>query len=130
MISAGSVGTFCSKITLPPSPPTHTDVFFTDTSRPAKGAVSSLLPGCSRSSRPRSTHRHRRGCELIVNALSRSRRDTPSAGIGIVFCDIADLEKGLKRCRGIPWGYLEPSRYFVPEHYLFDFTYIRIVGDA
>src|SRR6516165_5713021 len=32
MISAGSVGTFCSKITLPASSTTHTDVSFTDTS--------------------------------------------------------------------------------------------------
>jgi hypothetical protein len=36
MISTGSVGTFCSKITLPASSTTHTDVAFTDTSKPAK----------------------------------------------------------------------------------------------
>src|SRR3981081_1469167 len=49
MISDGSVGTFCSKITLPASSTTHTDVSFTDTSRPTKCAISSLLPRCSRS---------------------------------------------------------------------------------
>src|ERR1700682_2805923 len=49
MISDGSVGTFCSKITLPASSTTHTDVAFTDTSRPTKCAISSLLPRCSRS---------------------------------------------------------------------------------
>src|SRR5258707_10530382 len=54
MISAGSVGTFCSKITLPVSSTTHTDVSFTDTSRPTKCAISSLLPRCSWSCRPRS----------------------------------------------------------------------------
>src|SRR5580704_4466430 len=54
MISAGSVGTFCSKITLPASSTTHTDVSFTDTSRPTKCAISSLLPRCSWSCRPRS----------------------------------------------------------------------------
>src|SRR6516165_6977741 len=36
IISAGSVGTLCSKTTLPASSITHTDVVFTDTSRPAK----------------------------------------------------------------------------------------------
>src|SRR5437016_5999705 len=49
MISDGSVGTFCSKITLPASSTTHTDVSLTDTSRPTKCAISSLLPRCSRS---------------------------------------------------------------------------------
>src|SRR5207237_9874552 len=49
MISDGSVGTFCSKITLPASSTTHTDVSFTDTSKPTKCAISSLLPRCSRS---------------------------------------------------------------------------------
>src|SRR5436305_12939911 len=49
MISDGSVGTFCSKITLPASSTTPTDVSFTDTSRPTKCAISSLLPRCSRS---------------------------------------------------------------------------------
>src|SRR5207248_11746325 len=49
MISDGSVGTFCSKITLTASSTTHTDVSFTDTSRPTKCAISSLLPRCSRS---------------------------------------------------------------------------------
>src|SRR5712671_1282167 len=49
MISDGSVGTFCSKTTLPASSTTHTDVSFTDTSRPTKCAISSLLPRCSRS---------------------------------------------------------------------------------
>src|SRR6267378_900273 len=49
MISDGSVGTFCSKIILPASSTTHTDVSFTDTSRPTKCAISSLLPRCSRS---------------------------------------------------------------------------------
>src|SRR5438046_10740624 len=49
MISDGSVGTFCSKITLPTSSTTHTDISFTDTSRPTKCAISSLLPRCSRS---------------------------------------------------------------------------------
>jgi hypothetical protein len=39
MISAGSVGTFCSKTTLPASSTTHTDVSFTDTSRPTKCAI-------------------------------------------------------------------------------------------
>src|SRR2546423_9097110 len=47
MISDGSVGTFCSKITLPASSTKHTDVSFTDTSRPTKCAISSLLPRCS-----------------------------------------------------------------------------------
>src|SRR5438874_12717304 len=54
MRSAGSVGTFCSKITLPTSSTTHTDVSLTDTSRPTKCAISSLLPRCSSSNRPRS----------------------------------------------------------------------------
>src|ERR1700693_906399 len=54
MISVGSVGTLCSKITLPASSTTHTDVSFTDTSRPTKCAISSLLPRCSWSCRPRS----------------------------------------------------------------------------
>src|SRR6516165_5381660 len=36
MIASGSVSTFCSKITLPASSTTHTDVSFTDTSRPTK----------------------------------------------------------------------------------------------
>src|SRR6202158_5983680 len=49
MISDGSVGTFCSKITLPSSSTPHTDVSLTDTSRPTKCAISSLLPQCSRS---------------------------------------------------------------------------------
>src|SRR5262249_52081170 len=49
MISAGSVGTFCSKITLPASSITHTDVAFTDTSRPTKWTILSLLPRGSRS---------------------------------------------------------------------------------
>src|SRR5947208_16306716 len=49
MISDGSVCTFCSKITLPASSAKHTDVSFTDTSRPTKCAISSLLPRCSRS---------------------------------------------------------------------------------
>src|SRR5215468_5211243 len=49
MISAGSVGTFCSKITLPASSTTHTDVAFTDTSKPAKWTILSLLPRSSRS---------------------------------------------------------------------------------
>src|SRR5580698_9725588 len=44
MISSGSVGTFCSKITSPASSTTHTDVSFTDTSRPTKCTISSLLP--------------------------------------------------------------------------------------
>src|SRR6516165_6730809 len=48
MISAGSVCTFCSKITLPASSTTHTDVVFTDTSRPAKWTILSLLPRGSR----------------------------------------------------------------------------------
>src|SRR6516225_8120113 len=43
MISAGSVGTFCSKITLPASSTTHTDVVLTDTSKPTKWTISSLL---------------------------------------------------------------------------------------
>src|SRR5258707_7658370 len=55
MISAGSVGTCCSKITLPASSTTHTDVSFTDTSRPTKCAISSLLPRCSGST-PTSIH--------------------------------------------------------------------------
>src|SRR5215831_12421903 len=59
MISAGSVGTFCSKVTAPAASTTHTDVSFTDTSRPPKCAIASLLPRCARSRRPRSTHRHR-----------------------------------------------------------------------
>src|SRR6516162_9840314 len=46
MIVSGSVSTFCSKITLPASSTTHTDVSFTDTSRPTKYAISSLLPRC------------------------------------------------------------------------------------
>src|SRR5258708_7090250 len=54
MISSGSVGTFRSKITMPASSTTHTDVSFTDTSRPTKCAISSLLPRCSWSCRPRS----------------------------------------------------------------------------
>jgi hypothetical protein len=49
MISAGSVSTFCSKITLPASSTTHTDVSFTDTSRPTKCTILSLLPRGSRS---------------------------------------------------------------------------------
>src|SRR5467141_3903932 len=49
MISAGSVSTFCSKITLPVSSTTHTDVAFTDTSRPTKCTISSPLPRGSRS---------------------------------------------------------------------------------
>src|SRR5215472_16508686 len=44
IMSAGSVGTLCSKITLPASSTTHTDVVFTDTSRPAKWTILSLLP--------------------------------------------------------------------------------------
>src|SRR5712691_10166662 len=51
MIAAGSVGTFCSQITLPASSTTHTDVSFTDTSRSTKCAISPLLPRCSRSHR-------------------------------------------------------------------------------
>src|SRR4029077_7988991 len=49
MISAGSVSNFCSKITLPASSTTHTDVSFTDTSSPTKCTISSLLPRGSRS---------------------------------------------------------------------------------
>src|SRR5215472_12040946 len=49
MISAGSVGTFCSKTTLPASSITHTDVVFTETSRPVKWTMLSLLPRGSRS---------------------------------------------------------------------------------
>src|SRR5262249_39396706 len=64
MIVSGSVSTFCSKITLPASSTTTTDVSFTDTSRPTKCTISSLVPRCSRSNRPRSTHRRRRGCTL------------------------------------------------------------------
>jgi hypothetical protein len=47
MISDGSVGTFCSKTTLPASSTMHTYVSLTDTSRPTKCAISSLLPRCS-----------------------------------------------------------------------------------
>src|SRR5262249_39335154 len=43
MMVSGSVGTFCSKITLPASSTMHTDVSFTDTSRPTKCAISSLF---------------------------------------------------------------------------------------
>src|SRR5262249_61823954 len=49
MISAGSVGALCSKTTLPASSTTHTDVVFTDTSKPAKSTMLSLLPRGSRS---------------------------------------------------------------------------------
>src|SRR5690348_9297435 len=43
MISVGSVGTCCCEITWPASSTTHTDVSFTDTSRPTKCAIASLL---------------------------------------------------------------------------------------
>src|SRR5438874_13395080 len=48
MMSAGSVVTFCSKITVPAASTTHTDVSFTDTSTPTKCAIPSILPRCSR----------------------------------------------------------------------------------
>src|SRR5262249_12252090 len=53
-MSAGSVGTFCSRITLPASSTTHTDVAVTDTSRPAKCTISSLLPRWIEVLRPQS----------------------------------------------------------------------------
>src|ERR1700733_8897098 len=83
MISAGSVGIFCSKITLPVSSTTHTDVSFTDTSRPTKCAISSLLPRCPRSHRPRSTHRHRRGCALAIKPEPQPPRYTISRRFSI-----------------------------------------------
>ena len=76
IMSAGSVGTFCSKITLPASSTTHTDVAFTDTSSPTKCAISSLLPRCSRQRQPRSKHRHRTGCALIIQAEPQPPRYT------------------------------------------------------
>jgi hypothetical protein len=80
MISDGSVGTFCSKTTLPASSTTHTDVSFTDTSRPTKCAISSLLPRCSRVTRPRYIPSPQKGMRAQHPSLSRSRRDTPSSG--------------------------------------------------
>src|SRR6516165_10679399 len=79
MISAGSVGIFRSKTTLPASSITHTDVAFTDTSRPAKWTILSLLPRGSRSADLKSTIVRERGRALIIDAC-RGRRDTPSVG--------------------------------------------------
>src|SRR5215471_15867766 len=74
---SGSVGTFCSKITLPASSTTHTDVSFTDTSRPTKCAISSLLPSMPEVE-PTSIHSSsQKGLHTQHPRLSRSRRDTP-----------------------------------------------------
>src|SRR5215831_5117641 len=77
---SGSVGTFCSKITLPASSTTHADVSFTDTSRPTECAISSLLPSMPEVE-PTSIHSSsQKGLHTQHPRLSRSRRDTPSFG--------------------------------------------------
>src|ERR1700730_1874648 len=107
MISDGSVGTFCLKTTLPASVTTHTDVSFTDTSRPTKCAISSLLPRCSRPRQPRSKHRHRRGCALIIQAEPQPPRYTiflanlGSAGLHRRFRLDSDLRRVWREPDGI-----------------------------
>src|SRR5262249_4105367 len=78
MISAGSVGTLCSKTTLPASSITHTDVVFTDTSRPAKWTILSLLPR-DRGRQTSIHYRQRKGTRTHHRCVLR-RRDTPSVG--------------------------------------------------
>ena len=78
MIASGSVGTFCSKTTLPASSTTHTDVSFTDTSRPTKCAIS-IAPSSMREVAPTSIHSSsQKGMRTHPQNVSRSRRDTPS----------------------------------------------------
>src|SRR5262245_5774126 len=79
MIVSGSVNTFCSKITLPASSTTHTDVSFTDTSRPTKCDL--IAPSSMLEVEPTSIHlSSQKGLHTHHPSLSRSRRDTPSVG--------------------------------------------------
>jgi hypothetical protein len=68
MISAGSVDTFCSKITLPASSTTHTDVAFTDIVQTNEMhhliAPSSMIEVA----RPQSAIVRERGRALIIQA--------------------------------------------------------------
>src|SRR6516225_7610693 len=86
MISAGSVGTFCSKITLPASSTTHTDVVFTDTSRPTKWTILSLL--LPRGSRPPD-----------LNPLSSEKEDAHSSSMRAAAAAIHLLSVGTRDLR-------------------------------
>src|SRR6516225_8706837 len=88
MISAGSVGTFSSKITLPASSTTHTDVVFTDTSRPTKWTILSLL--LPRGSRPPD-----------LNPLSSEKGDAHTSSMRAAAAAIHHLSVSFRR----------PSRY-------------------
>src|SRR5215471_10569019 len=112
MIVSGSVSTFCSKITLPASSTMHTDVSFTDTSRPTKCAISSLLPRCSRSNQTSIHSSSQKGLLTQHPRLNRSRRDTPSVGMGNYLLYLTQV----KACRPTFVGETRHASSDLPSH--------------